>query len=228
MESKRCLLSLHHVLTNLAQPFGNGMRACIGRAFAWQEALLAMAIILQRFDFRLDDPSYDLKMQFHLTIKPKDLYIRATLRGGLDATGLEHRMNASPDQGDIKTKNQASKTLQKLGAASRAQSLTIFYGSNTGTCEALARRLISDAGMRGFTAEASSLDLVVGSLPTDWPVIIITASYEGRPPNNAARFVEWLNGLSAQELKGTRYSVFGCGHRAKYSLQSVEWRINGF
>ena len=36
------------------------MRACIGRAFAWQEALLVCALILQNFDLRLDDPNYEI------------------------------------------------------------------------------------------------------------------------------------------------------------------------
>ncbi|WEJ08653.1 cytochrome P450 (plasmid) [Sinorhizobium sp. M103] len=32
------------------KPFGNGQRACLGRGFAMQEAVLAMAMMLQRFD----------------------------------------------------------------------------------------------------------------------------------------------------------------------------------
>jgi cytochrome P450/NADPH-cytochrome P450 reductase len=57
---------------NCWKPFGNGMRACIGRPFAWQEMLLAMAILLQNFDFSLHDPSYTLKISKTLTIKPKE------------------------------------------------------------------------------------------------------------------------------------------------------------
>lgn len=56
------------------------MRACIGRPFAWQEALLAVAVLLQNFDFRLHDPSYELAIKSTLTIKPKDFYMHASLR----------------------------------------------------------------------------------------------------------------------------------------------------
>ena len=42
------------------KPFGNGMRACIGGPFAWQEAVIAVAVLLQNFDFELADPSYRL------------------------------------------------------------------------------------------------------------------------------------------------------------------------
>ena len=34
------------------KPFGNGSRACIGRAFAWQEAHIIMALLLQNFTFQ--------------------------------------------------------------------------------------------------------------------------------------------------------------------------------
>jgi cytochrome P450/NADPH-cytochrome P450 reductase len=49
--------------------FGNGMRACIGRPFAWQEALLVLAILLQNFNFNMEDPSYQLEIKQTLTIK---------------------------------------------------------------------------------------------------------------------------------------------------------------
>ena len=42
------------------KPFGVGMRACIGRAFTEQEMLLNVALILQRFQVEMADPTYDL------------------------------------------------------------------------------------------------------------------------------------------------------------------------
>ncbi|KAJ4998008.1 Bifunctional cytochrome P450/NADPH--P450 reductase [Colletotrichum sp. SAR 10_66] len=52
------------------KPFGNGMRGCIGRAFAWQEAQLVIAMLLRNFDIKKDDPGYKLKVKHLLTIKP--------------------------------------------------------------------------------------------------------------------------------------------------------------
>ena len=72
------------------------MRACIGRAFAWQEALLVMAMLLQNFDFRADDPSYDLRIKSTLTIKPEGFYMRATLRKGVDTARLQERLSSTP------------------------------------------------------------------------------------------------------------------------------------
>ena len=43
---------------NSWKPFGNGMRACIGRSFAWQQALLVVAMLLQNLEFSMDDPLY--------------------------------------------------------------------------------------------------------------------------------------------------------------------------
>ena len=36
---------------NAYKPFGTGQRACIGRPFAMQEAILVLGLLLQRFDF---------------------------------------------------------------------------------------------------------------------------------------------------------------------------------
>ena len=43
-------------------------------------------------------------------------------------------------------------------------------------------------------------------------MVIVTASYEGLPPNNARKFVSWTEGLTDQALSGVRYAVFGCGN----------------
>jgi cytochrome P450/NADPH-cytochrome P450 reductase len=70
------------------------MRGCIGRPFAWQEALLVMAMLLQNFDFRLDNPTYSLKVKSTLTIKPDDFSMRASLRGNRGGlSGLQERLS---------------------------------------------------------------------------------------------------------------------------------------
>ena len=46
---------------NAWKPFGNGARACIGRGFAEQEMIMNIALILQRFQIVMADPSYDLR-----------------------------------------------------------------------------------------------------------------------------------------------------------------------
>jgi cytochrome P450 / NADPH-cytochrome P450 reductase len=55
---------------NCWKPFGNGMRACIGRAFAEQEMVINLALVLQRFQLEMADPTYTLKLKSTLTIKP--------------------------------------------------------------------------------------------------------------------------------------------------------------
>jgi cytochrome P450/NADPH-cytochrome P450 reductase len=80
---------LQEKFPNCWKPFGNGMRACIRRPFAWQEMLLATSLLLQNFDFHLHDSAYNLKIAESLTIKPKDFYMRASLRDGMSPLDLE-------------------------------------------------------------------------------------------------------------------------------------------
>lgn len=199
---------------NSWKPFGNGARACIGRPFAWQEALLVMAMLLQNFDFELE-PNYEMKMHQTLTIKPKNMHMRARLRDGLTPTSLERRL-----AGLAMSQAAATPSGAKPEAASNGKPgapLTILYGSNSGTCEALAQRIATDATAHGFTAtKVATLDTVAsGDLPKDQPVLIVTASYEGQPPDNARKFVSWLESLDPKDspLSGVSYVVFGCGNR---------------
>ena len=87
--------------------------------------------------------------------------------------------------------------------------MCILFGSNSGSCESFAGTLASEAPTHGFNATVATLDSVVGSIPSDQPVIIVTASYEGKPCNNAKQFVGYLE--SKPELK-VNYAVFGAGH----------------
>ena len=90
--------------------------------------------------------------------------------------------------------------------------MTVFYGSNAGTCEGLANSLASAAASHGYDAKIYPLDDAVGNFPLDQPLVIISASYEGQPPDNAAQFVSWLTAKEIPKLSRARYAVFGCGH----------------
>ncbi|KAF2761981.1 cytochrome P450 [Pseudovirgaria hyperparasitica] len=191
------------------KPFGNGMRACIGRPFAWQEALLCVAMLLQTFNFTAADPSYTLAYKQTLTIKPKGFYMHAHLRHGATATDLERALQTSSKVPQESIVSRGAETPPK----GNLKKLSIFYGSNTGTCEALAQRLATDAPRHGFQASVvNSLDTAKEKVPTDEPVVVITASYEGQPPDNAGLFVTWLESLKGTEMENVNYAVFACGH----------------
>ncbi|CAK7273929.1 hypothetical protein SEPCBS119000_005910 [Sporothrix epigloea] len=198
---------------NCWKPFGNGSRACIGRPFAWQEALLTMAMLLQNFNFRFDDASYQLRLKETLTMKPDGFFMRAQLRNGLTPTLLEKRLSGSSGTGS----GSRTPTLDNGAAlaSTAGQAISIYYGSNSGTCEAMANRIAADAPAHGFHADVlAPLDAAHQNLPRDRPVIIVTASYEGEPPDNARLFVNWLSSLKddTTATKGTAYAVFACGH----------------
>ncbi|KAF8588667.1 fatty acid hydroxylase [Ramaria rubella] len=191
---------------NAWKPWGNGIRACIGRPLAWQEALIALAAIFQKFDLVPHDPSYQLRatrcqLKSTLTIKPKDFYIHATVRE--DAPFSIHTPAAA--------KQASLKPHESLGGEG-AVPIYLAYGSNSGTCKDFAQRISTEARAKGFGPHVVTLDSIESKIPTDGPVIVITASYEGEPADNAARFVEALKRATKGELADVKFAVFGCGH----------------
>lgn len=202
---------LNEEFPNCWKPFGNGKRACIGRPFAWQEAVLVMAMLFQNFNFSLGDPTYRLEIQETLTIKPKDFFMKASLRHGMTPTELEQQLAGKATATD-RHRGPSGQSVAHM-KSTRAKPLAIFYGSNSGTCEAMAQRVAADAAQHGFRATTvAPLDAASKNMPKDRPVIIVTASYEGQPPSNAALFVSWIERLKGKEMEGVSYAVFGCGH----------------
>ncbi|KAF7346798.1 Fatty acid hydroxylase [Mycena sanguinolenta] len=199
---------------NAWQPFGFGFRACIGRAFAWQEVCLVVASVIQRFELFFVDPSYTLEIKQTLTIKPKDLYIRASLRSGAV------QLLATPSSALMASRsNNAVMTCSGSGmntgntSSSGGLPLYVLYGSNTGTSEAFAQRIASEAPSYGFRSSIGTLDSALGKIPKDGPVVIITLSFEGEPPDNAAQFIDWLRNVKdGNEFDNVRFAVFGCGN----------------
>ena len=208
--------------SNSWKPFGNGMRGCIGRPFAWQEAILTTSLLLQNFNFRFEDPSYHLQIKQTLTIKPKDFHMYATLRDHIEPVYLDKQLHL-----DLTTPTMSEKD-RRISIATPGKPkkpMTILYGSNAGTCEALAQNLARVASGRGYHAQVDALDSAVEKVPRDHPVILICSSYEGQPPDNAAHFVEWLQNLDDKKtLNGVNYAVYGCGNRESANSSRLDSR----
>ncbi len=185
---------------NSWKPFGHGQRACIGRPFAMQEAILVLAMVLQRFDIEADNPDYKLKIKETLTLKPEGFYIKAKRRN-ITITNSSDTQN---------TTTQKEKEIINYDDVESPQIL-VLYGSNTGSSRAFAQQLVGDAQRKGFVAKLGELDNYSNKLPKESKIIIVTASYDGAPTNNAKQFVAWLKEGSA-DLSGLDFAVMGCGN----------------
>jgi cytochrome P450/NADPH-cytochrome P450 reductase len=187
---------------HLFKPFGNGERACIGRQFALHEATLVLALVIHRYRL-IDHTNYQLKIKQSLTIKPDGFTLNLARR-----TSGERRLPAvatsvAPASGDRPAVRRATGT-----------ALTLLHGSNLGTCAGIARDLAADGDERGFTPSVAPLNDGVGKLSAGGgPVVIVAASYNGRPTDDAAQFVTWLEGLGPGSLDGLKYAVLGVGDR---------------
>ena len=94
----------------------------------------------------MDDPTYTLQLKQTLTIKPKDFYIHAIPRKdkpriiAAPSTVISQAMGIPSGGGSP----LASRNTEKPG-----QPLYVLYGSNTGSSEAFAQRIASDAASHG-------------------------------------------------------------------------------
>ncbi|KAK0729220.1 cytochrome P450 [Apiosordaria backusii] len=199
---------------NSWKPFGTGVRSCIGRYLAEQEVLITMAMVLQRFVIEMADPDYELKIKSTLTIKPDEFYIKARRRPGKD-----HLFNFSA--GAAPAPASAGKTTKGAEFThSNLKPFSVFYGGNSGTCKSFAEDVETNAANHGLSVpnKVQSLDDAVENLPKDHPLVVVTSSYEGLPPDNARNFVAWLETRAADPsngslLKGVSYAVFGAGNK---------------
>lgn len=201
---------------NSWKPFGNGMRSCIGRGFAEQEMVINIALALQRFQLEFADPAYELELKSTLTIKPWNFRIKARRRPGKSLmVGIP---GGIPSDLAKKHEEQHEKA-QTAQASKNAKPVSLLFGGNTGTCEALAEDLKTKMAAQGLEASINALDSITENIPKNQPVVIITSSYEGLPPDNAKKFVAWLESISkedSQTLKDVNYSVYGVGNSVRH------------
>ncbi|KAH8198930.1 hypothetical protein TruAng_006891 [Truncatella angustata] len=195
---------------NAWKPFGNGARACIGRSLAEQEMMMAVAMVLQRFQVEMADPSYNLHLKSTLTVKPDDFKIKVNRRPGKDAyVGIPGSIPASAREG---VREKPAKSSGQVDGAAPGNQLLILYGSNAGTCKFLAEDLQTMAKAQGMNAQIKTQDEATEHLPKKTPVVIITPSYEGKPADNARKFVAWIQTLGSGALDNVQFGVFGVGN----------------
>ena len=146
-----------------------------------------------------------LAIRSTLTLKPDGLRIRVRRRPGKDMmVGLAGGMTT-----------QGSKVVNgvKPTPGGKKSKMTIAYGSNAGTCKAFAEDLQTQAPEFGFEAVLTTLDQATENIPNDNPFIVITSSYEGKPPDNAKKFFAWLEANSSgSTLNDVHYALFGVGN----------------
>ncbi|MBC7270013.1 MAG: cytochrome P450 [Streptomyces sp.] len=182
------------------KPFGNGVRACIGRQFALTEARLALALVLQKFKFA-DPNDYKMDVREALTRKPGDFELVIRTRQDQERTVF--------GAADVRSDNER----QQAVVSGVGVNLTVAYGSSLGSCEDLART-IADRGERsGFGTTLTSLDELGDNLPTDGLLVVVAASYNGKAPDNAQHFDELIAaGLPEGSLSNVRFALLGAGN----------------
>ena len=177
-----------------------------------------MAMVLQKFDVEKVDPDYDLQLKGQMGVKPVDFKIKVRRRpgrslmvgipgGGAYQQHEEARQNQHQQQNGSSTVHETKKPEKPV---------SVFFGGNMGTSESLVQSLSKSAPEFGLDLmDIRDLDAAVGNMPTDRPCVIITPSYEGRPPDNAKKFVAWIEKLASEGDKlpaGTKFAVFGVGN----------------
>ncbi|MFD8232440.1 cytochrome P450 [Streptomyces sp. NPDC059696] len=200
------------------KPFGTGERACIGRQFALHEATMLLAMLVHRY--RLNDHAdYRLDVKETLTLKPEGFTLALTPRTPADRVH-------GPLPGAAPARDTASDAPRDLPARVRPGTAALFlHGSNYGTCRDFAARLADEAAALGCATEVAPLDTCADGLPTDRPVVITAASYNGRPTDDATAFAARLE--ETHDLSGVTYAVLGVGDRNwAATYQHVPTRID--
>ncbi|MCH0539254.1 cytochrome P450 [Streptomyces sp. MUM 203J] len=187
---------------HLFKPFGNGERACIGRQFALHEATLLLGLLVHRYRL-IDHGDYRLRVKQTLTLKPDAFTLKLARRTTEERRGPVVAVSGTGAGCGVGTARRASGT-----------TLTLLYGSSLGTCAGIARDLAAEGDEYGFAPSVAPLDDLTGRLAsTGGPLVVVAASYNGRPTDDAAQFVAWLETLEPGALAGLPYAVLGVGDR---------------
>ncbi|KAL7746533.1 hypothetical protein RI367_008060 [Sorochytrium milnesiophthora] len=209
-------------------PFSGFERACIGMAFAMQEAKIALAMFLRKFKFTYPSGQPVAYDPVALTLKPYNLMMTIQRRDSLPQVERSHS--------DIPA-SMANPTALPTSARFPIGQLTIAYGSNMGTGEDFANQLVRSAKAFGINEtrmvpldqwEVIQPGYVAPQSPQGKNIaVIITSSYNGSPPDNAVKFDAWISaGKAPQDFGSLAYTVFGCGNKQWRTYQAFPKKVD--
>ncbi|MCA1779583.1 MAG: assimilatory sulfite reductase (NADPH) flavoprotein subunit [Xanthomonadaceae bacterium] len=98
-------------------------------------------------------------------------------------------------------------------ASATSETLTIWYGSETGNGRGVAERLAAEARSHGYTVElASSADIQPRSIAKVSVLLLVMSTHgEGDPPEDAEALHKLIQSERAPRLDSLRYAVFALG-----------------
>ncbi|KAI7896669.1 cytochrome P450 [Mucor mucedo] len=219
-------------------PFSTGPRACIGMAFALQEAKTVLAMWLHRFEFKYDGPDvlYDPNQP---TTKPLDMFMTIHPR-----TNFPEKSEEALDLTEVPTEKIGMPVLNHgvstLGSIELPK-ITFLFGTQTGSAQDYSNQLSAQAKRFGFKDIAfSSMDhwkvIQSGTYEKSSEkkknelVVICTATYNGQPPDSAENFNKFLdvNMQAGNEnlLDGIDFAVFGLGNRNWRTYQAFPLKVD--
>ncbi|MFJ9692205.1 cytochrome P450 [Kitasatospora sp. NPDC101183] len=183
------------------KPFGTGERACIGRQFAMHEATMLLGMLVHRYRL-IDHANYRLTLKQTLTIKPDGFTLALAPRTPAPPVTTPTPATARPGAADLP------------GRVRQGTGVLFLHGSNYGASRDFTRQLAETAAELGCDTAVAPLDAYADGLPTDRPVVITAASYNGQPTDDAALFVRRLQETTEDgAARGVVYAVLGIGDR---------------
>ncbi|KAL9616756.1 MAG: hypothetical protein Q9160_008413 [Pyrenula sp. 1 TL-2023] len=120
------------------------------------------------------------------------------------------------DGATLDARKETRDIAQKLSES--AKDLVIFWGSQSGTAEGLARQLARECqsrfSLQPLVADLSDYDphTIARIPPTKFAIFILSTYGEGDPSDNTTNFWEWVRTNSEVPLQSLRYAAFGLGN----------------
>ncbi|KAI9350749.1 cytochrome P450 [Obelidium mucronatum] len=227
-------------------PFSQGPRGCIGRQFAMQEAKIGLAKFLRKFKFTTVDPSAVTYDPQNATTAPLNLWMTVTPQTNLPEPNKVVSVSTAKA-------TATTPTIQPLNLELKPQNvqfppITLLYGSNSGTSSDFANTIAAKAkklgcsdvvvfGLDEFLPKLATRLATTTPPSTNFPgsptikhmVLVVTATYNGTPPDNAGEFDKWMSQdatIKSQPLKGVHFGVFGCGNKQWRTYQVFPAKVD--
>ncbi|MBK1883813.1 flavodoxin domain-containing protein [Luteolibacter pohnpeiensis] len=124
------------------------------------------------------------------------------IKGFLDGINSTIQQQSNPSQPSLTEPSTAS-----------GKSITIAFGSQTGTAESLSKKLSKKLNSKGCISSIRDLaSMTPDDLKNIEHLLLITSTYgDGEPPDNAATFHRLLHEETAPPLNTLAYSVLALG-----------------